>query len=134
MPSFRFDRDLSIAGRVFVRDAASGKVTSRLVRIDKPVLFVPNLCIHLTTERDTKWEYNREDQLRPVLATEAAEKLNSVKSDDEGAAVDGVNLRKDHHSSLLRLVADAAKCAIDDLVDFELCLYDTQPAVSIRTL
>ena len=48
-----FDRDLSIAGRVFLRQI-DGSVVQRLVKVAQPVLRVPNLCIHLQTaeERD----------------------------------------------------------------------------------
>jgi hypothetical protein len=50
-----FDRDLGLAGRVLVREAAGssssngsdGKLQHRLVKIDKPVLRIPMLAIHL---------------------------------------------------------------------------------------
>tara|TARA_B100000795_G_scaffold12768_1_gene8865 strand:- start:160 stop:846 length:687 start_codon:yes stop_codon:yes gene_type:complete len=43
-----FDRDLSVSGRVFVR-GADGSVAQRLLKIEQPILRVPNLAIHLTT-------------------------------------------------------------------------------------
>jgi aspartyl aminopeptidase len=52
-----FDRDLGIAGRVLVRQQSeaavegsngSGKLQHRLVKIDKPVLRIPMLAIHLS--------------------------------------------------------------------------------------
>lgn len=52
-----FDRDLGIAGRVLVREQAAaeasgsngsgGKLQHRLIKIDKPVLRIPMLAIHL---------------------------------------------------------------------------------------
>lgn len=60
-----FDRDLGLAGRVLVREAAAaaaaadgadgsgsngssgGKLQHRLVKIDKPMLRIPMLAIHL---------------------------------------------------------------------------------------
>lgn len=53
-----FDRDLGLAGRVLVREQAAadasssnggsgGKLQHRLVKIDKPVLRIPMLAIHL---------------------------------------------------------------------------------------
>lgn len=52
-----FDRDLGIAGRVLVREQASaeasggnggsGKLQHRLIKINKPVLRIPMLAIHL---------------------------------------------------------------------------------------
>lgn len=43
------DRDLGISGRLSVRDGSG--VSHRLVRIDEPILRVPQLAIHLAEER-----------------------------------------------------------------------------------
>jgi aspartyl aminopeptidase len=46
------DRDLGISGRLSVRDARSAQgVSHRLVRIDDPILRVPQLAIHLADDR-----------------------------------------------------------------------------------
>ncbi|BBX05896.1 putative M18 family aminopeptidase 2 [Mycolicibacterium aichiense] len=46
------DRDLGISGRLSVRDrGADGGVSHRLVRIDDPILRVPQLAIHLAEDR-----------------------------------------------------------------------------------
>ena len=46
------DRDLGLSGRLSVRDtAAPGGVTHRLVRVDEPILRVPQLAIHLAEDR-----------------------------------------------------------------------------------
>ena len=39
------DRDLSIAGRVVLADK-SGNFTSKLIKIDKPILRIPTFAIH----------------------------------------------------------------------------------------
>mmetsp|Transcript_15701 Transcript_15701/g.21482 ORF Transcript_15701/g.21482 Transcript_15701/m.21482 type:complete len:126 (+) Transcript_15701:477-854(+) len=76
-----FDRDLSIAGRVIVKTSDSPTSTvfhHRLVKIDRPVLRIPNLCIHLRTaeERDA-FKVNKEDHLRlPRLWQRTAQALN----------------------------------------------------------
>ncbi len=44
------DRDLGISGRLSVR-ATGGTVEHRLVRIDEPILRVPQLAIHLAEDR-----------------------------------------------------------------------------------
>ena len=41
-----FDRDLSLAGRVVV--GKDGEYKSRLVKIERPVLRIPNLAVHRT--------------------------------------------------------------------------------------
>ena len=44
-----FDRDLTVAGRVMIREEKGGSVSylHRLVRIEEPIMCVPNLAIHL---------------------------------------------------------------------------------------
>nr|HRD10731.1 M18 family aminopeptidase [Mycobacterium sp.] len=46
------DRDLGVSGRLSVRDqGADGGVAHRLVRVDEPILRVPQLAIHLSEDR-----------------------------------------------------------------------------------
>ncbi len=40
-----FDRPLSVAGRVIVKE--NGKLVTKLVRVDKDLLVIPNLAIHM---------------------------------------------------------------------------------------
>ena len=44
-----FDRDLTVAGRVILREEKNGSVSyvPRLVRILEPILRIPTLAIHL---------------------------------------------------------------------------------------
>ena len=58
-----FDRDLSIAGRVLVRK--NDKIQHRLVQINKPLLRIPNLAIHLNRETNEKFSPNKESHLVP---------------------------------------------------------------------
>lgn len=51
-----FDRDLSLAGRVVVADSA-GQFTSRLVKIDQPLLRIPTLAIHRKIESCCEYEH-----------------------------------------------------------------------------
>ena len=57
----------------------SGLIEQRLVKIDRPILRIPNLAIHLQTaeERDA-FKVNKEDHLSPILAM-AAEKVSAVE-------------------------------------------------------
>jgi aspartyl aminopeptidase len=98
------DRDLGIAGRVLVREK-HGAVASHLVRIDHPVLRVPQLAIHLDREvNDKGLILNRQEHLAPVL----------------GLAASGAG-------SIARLVAEAAQVAAESVVAHELMLFDLAP-------
>lgn len=60
------DRDLGLAGRVIVREGE--RLVSRLVRMDRPLLRVPQLAIHLDREVNEKGlVLNRQEHLPPVV-------------------------------------------------------------------
>lgn len=101
------DRDLGIAGRVLVREE-DGALGGRLVILDRPLLRVPQLAIHLDREvNDKGLVLNRQEHLAPVL----------------GLAGSGAG-------SLAALVAEAAQVAVERVVGHELMLFDlTPPAV-----
>lgn len=124
-----FDRDLSIAGRVMVRKG--DEVVQKLVKLDKPILRIPTLAIHL--HRQSNFDPNKETELFPIAGLAAAELNKGVKTDDADADEDSqedfrplekMNVR--HHPAVLDLVAADAGVDVADLIDFELVLYDTQ--------
>lgn len=60
------DRDLGLSGRVFVR-SEDGGAQQRLLRIDRPVLRVPQLAIHLHREiYEQGLKLNKQQHMRPV--------------------------------------------------------------------
>ncbi|KAK2155291.1 hypothetical protein LSH36_243g00050 [Paralvinella palmiformis] len=68
-----FDRDLKISGQVMIKEG--DKICHRLVDVNRPVLCVPNLAIHLQRDMATKFEFNKETHLTPILATTVREQL-----------------------------------------------------------
>ncbi len=61
------DRDLGLAGRVAVADPDGGRPDLRLVRVDRPVLRIPQLAIHLDRDiNDKGLLLNRQQHLTPV--------------------------------------------------------------------
>ena len=67
------DRDLGLAGRVLVQ-GNPGTVTPHLVRIDEPILRVPQLAIHLDREiREKGLKLNPQTQLTPLWALAESE-------------------------------------------------------------
>jgi aspartyl aminopeptidase len=127
-----FDRDLGIAGRVMVR-GANGTIKQKLVHIDKPILRIPTLAIHL--DRQEKFEFNKETQLFPIAGLIAAE-LKRVDGQKNGEEIEAENapfspfkaMTVRHHPHIVELIAKDAGVEPEDVVDFEMVLYDTQKA------
>lgn len=125
------DRDLSLAGRVIVR-TPSGGFDSRLVRVDRPILRIPSLAIHLNREVNSEGlKLNAENHLAPVLCTAIRAKLEGteggVAKDAPGAPAGTGGASTRHHAPLVSLLAQTLGVAPEDVQDFDLCLYDTQP-------
>lgn len=130
-----FDRDLSVAGRVLVKDGKGG-FEQKLVKVDKPILRIPTLAIHL--HRQSNFDPNKETELFPIAGLVAAE-LNKPAGEDpttppssHGAEDDDTAdfqplkaMTERHHPPIVDLVASEAGVAASDIVDFELVLYDT---------
>jgi len=147
-----FDRDLSLAGRVILRnhsDATGPTFSTRLLNIKRPILRIPNLCIHLRTpdERET-FKVNKEDHLMPILCDEVSKALGKPTS-SKGTSEKEKETEKDESESeengeatttssdrwaesqqpeLLTLIAEELQCQVEDIADFELSMYDVQMA------
>ncbi|KAK6740164.1 hypothetical protein RB195_008564 [Necator americanus] len=124
-----FDRDLCVAGEVVVR--AGNTLARRLINIDHPILYIPNLAIHLTKDRET-FTCNTETELRPILESFAAAGINSTKKDpatnQADAPTDPRDIVNEHHWNFLEQIALAANTTPDQVVDMDLYLYDANPA------
>ncbi|KAF8575731.1 aspartyl aminopeptidase [Ramaria rubella] len=118
------DRDLSVAGRVVVVDNNGSGYTSKLVKVDKPVLRIPNLAIHLSGNVDS-FKFNKESEFVPILGMASTE-LNAPTG-DEKASEESIG-PQNHHPALLSLLADELSVAPENIADMELSLYDTQPS------
>uniref|UniRef100_A0A0W0FCJ6 aspartyl aminopeptidase n=1 Tax=Moniliophthora roreri TaxID=221103 RepID=A0A0W0FCJ6_MONRR len=115
--------DLSLAGRVVTADK-TGKFASRLVKIDRPVLRVPTLAIHLDRSVDVSFAFNQETEFIPILGL-AASQLNTPTEAPKKTAT---SIQDNHHSALLSLLSEELSVAPEEIHDFELHLYDVQPA------
>lgn len=62
-----FDRPLTIAGRVLIKE--NNKIENRLLYIDKDILMIPNVAIHFNREVNNGYSYNRQVDLCPLFST-----------------------------------------------------------------
>ena len=103
-----FDRPLSLAGRVVMRGESALRPISTCICIERPLLTIPNLAIHFNRQVNDGYHYSPQKDLQPVIGLVS----DSLEKGD----------------TLLGLVADAADCRREDILDFDLSLYDTTPA------
>lgn len=99
-----FDRPLSIAGRVTLKSDNVFKPETRLVDINKPVLIIPNLAIHMNRSVNEGYEFNKQKDVLPLLA------LCNEK------------LEKDNY--LMNLLVQTLNVEKENIIDFDLFLYD----------
>ncbi|KZT42907.1 aspartyl aminopeptidase [Sistotremastrum suecicum HHB10207 ss-3] len=122
------DRDLSIAGRVILGSSQGSNYHSKLIKIDRPILRIPNLAIHLDRTVNDNFKFNKETEMVPILGLVSAQ-LNASKN-SESALKDGdiqsSTAIQDHHPELISLLCEETGLSADDIYDFELHLYDTQ--------
>ena len=100
------DRPLSIAGRLLVKDG-NGGFTVRKIRIERPLLILPSLAIHMDREVNAKGEIKPQSMMEPLWCTE-----------EEG-----------EHGDFLAVVAKEVGVAREEILDYDLFLYDIQKGV-----
>ena len=107
-----FDRDLSLAGRVTLM--STDKVLfSRLIDFESPIAFIPSLAIHLDREANGGRKVNPQTMLPPIVGLSGTDKFNLKQL-------------------ILDKLVDSQLAKKTDVVsDFELSLYDTNPAAII---
>jgi len=124
-----FDRDLSLAGRVLVREGEN--FVQKLVKIDKPLIRIPTLAIHL--HRQSNFDPNKETELFPITGLAAAELNKGANTDEKHEEVDEdeefsplSDMKERHHPQVLDVIATEMGVDVASIVDFELVLYDVQ--------
>ena len=72
-----FDRPLSVAGRVIVKEGAALKPI--LVNVDRDLCAIPNLAIHMNREANTGVKYNPQKDMLPLIGEgENKDVFNSI--------------------------------------------------------
>lgn len=65
-----FDRPLSVAGRVIVRDG--NNLAVKLVSVERDFLLIPSLAIHMNREANDGYKYNAQKDMLPLYGCDSA--------------------------------------------------------------
>lgn len=74
-----FDRPLSLAGRVFVKNG--DHVIEKLINFDRDLLVIPNECIHFNRDVNAGKNYNPQIDLLPLLGNQDASLDKMIKEE-----------------------------------------------------
>ena len=99
-----FDRPLSVAGRVALKSEDIMKPILKNINIQRPILYIPNPAIHMNRDVNKGVELNKQTQVLPIIALEETPGEDKI---------------------FLNLVAAELDVLADDIMDFELYLYET---------
>ena len=93
-----FDRPLSVAGRLIVKTDTG--IVSRLVKVDRDLLMIPSLAIHMNRKANEEQKYNVQKDMLPLYAM------------------------ADAKGSFQKIVAEAARVEVTDILGSDLFLYN----------
>ena len=99
-----FDRPLSVAGRLIIKNPSTGTLESRLVNVDRDLVMIPYLAIHMNREVNSGYKYNAQKDMLPLY---------------------GMSTAKD---TFMETVAGAAHVSTDDILGHDLFLYNRESA------
>ena len=94
-----FDRPLSVAGRMIVRK--NGKILEKLVNVDRDLVMIPSLAIHMNRDINGGYHYNVQKDMLPLYSGE--------------------------RGSFLQMMAEEAGVRQEDILGHDLFLYNRMP-------
>lgn len=85
-----FDRPLTIAGRVLVKNG--NRIENKLLYIDKDILLIPNVAIHFNRQVNDGYKYNRQVDLCPMFSAGELEKgaFDQMVANELGVKVEDI--------------------------------------------
>lgn len=106
-----FDRPLSIAGKVSLKGSSPLKPETRLVNINKPLLIIPSLAIHMNRDVNEGFKINKQVDTLPLLGL--------------------INDKLEKEDYLMNIIAEELQVNKEDILNFELGLYEYEKGMLI---
>ncbi len=105
------DRPLAIAGRVMLKGKSALAPKVKLVNINKPICIIPNIAIHMNREANSGYAFNQQTDMLPFLGA--------------------INENLQAKGYLIKLLASELKIGVDEILDFDLFLYEHEKGAII---
>ncbi|KAI1871849.1 hypothetical protein JX265_005835 [Neoarthrinium moseri] len=121
-----WDRDLSIGGRVIVRDE-SGKTSTKLVKLDWPIAKVPTLAPHFGV--GMLGQNNKETQTVPVIGLDNSDLYPTADAPSVEALGPAGSFVATQPPKLVKVISkELGITDYSQIINWELELFDLQPA------
>lgn len=98
------DRPLGLAGRVSLKAQNPLYPATRLLNINRPVLIIPNLAIHMNRKVNEGVELNKQKDMLPLVSL--------------------INEEFSKNNFLIKLIAKELNVEADEIIDFDIFLYE----------
>lgn len=99
-----YDRPLALAGNVAIKGVSPLKPETRLVNINKPIMIIPNIAIHMNREVNDGYKYNKQVDTLPLLGL--------------------INEKLENKDYLMDILAAELNVNKEDILHFELMPYE----------
>ena len=120
-----WDRDLGIGGRVIVRSSHTGKIETKLVKLDWPIARIPTLAPHFgqTSNLDGA---NKETRMVPIIGLDNSE---APSEKPKTSVISGAGtFTATQPPRLVKAIAAELNVLESQILNWELELFDIQPA------
>lgn len=101
-----FDRPLGIAGKVIVKGSSPLKIETKFIKIDKPLLIIPSVAIHMNRNVNEGFKINPQKDTLPLLSL--------------------INEKFEKNGYLVKLLAQELNIDSNEILSFDLGLYEIQ--------
>lgn len=106
-----FDRPLGIAGKVALKGNSPLKPEVKLVNINKPLLIIPSVAIHMNRSVNEGFAINKQKDTLPLLSL--------------------INDKFEKNGYLVKVLAEELKVEASDILGFDLGLYEVEKGAVI---
>ena len=118
-----FDRPLSVAGRILVRDEKeTSGIKSVLVNLDKDIAVIPSLAIHMNREANSGYSYSFQKDMLPIVSTSDDSKQNADLNSQQESKSDS-DINQNTGATIMTLIAEAAGVKTENILGNDLFLY-----------